>query len=33
MPELAAKLRNMLVEWRNETGVQMPEMNPDYIEN
>ncbi|TNF42925.1 MAG: DUF4976 domain-containing protein [Bacteroidetes bacterium] len=30
-PELAAELRNMLVQWRNETRVQMPEVNPDYI--
>jgi arylsulfatase A-like enzyme len=32
-PELAGKLRDMLVKWRDETGVQMPEVNPDYVKN
>ncbi|HUW92004.1 MAG TPA: sulfatase/phosphatase domain-containing protein, partial [Bacteroidales bacterium] len=32
-PELAKELRDMLVKWRKEAKVQMPEVNPDYVKN
>jgi len=30
-PEMAARLRSMMVKWREEVKVQMPEVNPDYV--
>ncbi len=30
-PDLAGELKEKLVKWRQEAGVQMPEVNPDYI--
>jgi arylsulfatase A len=32
MPELAAKLKQMLHAWREETGSLMPTINPDYVD-
>ena len=32
MPELAAKLKQMLHAWREETGSLMPTPNPDYVD-
>lgn len=32
MPEMAAKLKQMLHAWREETGSLMPTINPDYVD-
>jgi len=30
-PDIAERLQRMLVAWRKDVNVQMPEVNPDYI--